>query len=307
MSILHLISASSPLCGPPLLYAVRELGQDMAILGVPDSATAEFTRDLPVNMTCKATGRAAARALRHHFESGSSCEVLLCWDDEAYEAARSCRHSNICVVRVPEPFQTVPPARSILATADRVASRDSLGIDQDRLVLLPIGSGESIDAFQIVRIAGILAYAGEPITLLLPQRAHQIERARRFLALHQDDWQTILIPRTTMDHFYAATATFIWPPSMPTRHDSLARLESDAMLAESLGRHTVGSSETAARFKPLAIDGVSTEATMPEIARAVRSALHAPSPRHHGALPVFADWASNLEQLTGERAAVQGC
>lgn len=307
MSILHLISASSPLCGPSLLHAIRELGQDMAILGVPDSATAEFTRDLHGSMTCKATGRAAARVLRHQFGSGSSRRVVLCWDDEAYEAVQCSRQSETSVVKVPENLQKVAPVGSILAAADRAASRDFLGIDQDRLVLLPIGSSESIDAFEIVRIAGILAYAGEPITLLLPQRAHQIERARRFLALHQDDWQTILIPRTTTDHFYAASAAFIWPPSMPTRHDSLARLESDAMLAQSLGLHTVGSSEIAERFKPLLIDGVSTEATMPEIARAVRRALHATPPHHHGVLPDFADWARSLERLTGECAATQGC
>lgn len=315
MPTLHLISIESPICGPTLLHALSSIGAEVALLGMPDPSAIQLPTELTLRFSCRASGPHAARELRRQLASSATNHSrLVCWDDLAFEAAQDCRHPHVETLAVPDALAAVPPPEAALIPLERNTIRDALGIPPDQRVLLPLGSGERIDAFELVRITGILAFAGEPITLLLPQRSHQIERARRFLALQEGDWQTIIIPRTTLAHFQAADATIIWPPTEHTRPDSLARLKSDAMLASASELPIVCRGQTAEPLHPLVVTRVPSNATIPAMARAVRHALTEQTEHQHPeqstpSPPNFADWTQSLHRFIegGAQPVAQGC
>ncbi|MFI4854104.1 MAG: hypothetical protein ACIAQF_03870 [Phycisphaerales bacterium JB065] len=310
MPTLHLISIESPICGPTLLHALSRIGAEVALLGVPDPSAIQLPTKLKLRFSCHCTGPRAARDLRRQLASSATNHSrLVCWDDLAFEAAQNCRHPHLETLAVPDVLATVPPLETAPTPLERNTIRDALGVSPDQRVLLPLGSSECIDAFELVRIVGILAFAGEPITLLLPERSQQIERARRFLSLHEGDWQTVNIPRTTLDHFRAADATIIWTPTEHTRRDSLARLKSDAMMALHSGLAVVCRGQTGEALQPLPVTRVSSNAPVPMMARAVRHALTEPKERDNPSLPDFADWASSLHRFIEASAqpVAQGC
>ncbi len=197
---LHLLDHSCPRHGWPLLRALAEAGEPVALLG-PQRAVAETARRTPgLNLICSACApqhsvRSTAMAFRRELDlAGVDTGTVVAWSDRTRRIAEHARSGIGSIIEPPSPLLAPPPPPADLERA--LASgitRSELGIGDDQILLVALGgSSGSVDAFAFAYLAGVLSLAGLPLVTVVPKDSKKLDRSLRFVERHDHAWRTIV-------------------------------------------------------------------------------------------------------------------
>ena len=197
----HVLDSDSALFDWPLLLALEACEHREIILG-PERArrwaesVAPALRILANFSAPKWSVRSNAMALRRGMTiRGLTDATALCWGERT-EAIVA--RSNIArPVPVPQGLWRVPKVQTETRTIapDRRAFRQALGVNDDEKLVAGLGARGTVDAFRLVHIAGVLCYAGEHVTVVVPRDSPGLERACRMVRRHRRGWR-IAVPES---------------------------------------------------------------------------------------------------------------
>lgn len=218
---LHLLDASCPLFGWPVLRALRAAGEPVAILGSErlGEQAAERTPGLDVVACVSAptwSARSGALALRRGLR-GAGVEVgcAIAWSERARSVAA---HAMSCigeVIAIPDHLLS-PPAVPDAERHEAGITRAELGIGENETLLVALGGASgSVDAFAFAYLAGVLSLAGVPLVTLVPTSAVSLDRALRFVERHDHAWRSIVADYELPQVLGIADLVAYLPPERP--------------------------------------------------------------------------------------------
>jgi len=221
---LHLLDLSSPTHGWPLLRALAEAEERVAILG-PQRAADEIARSTPgLDLICSAcapqhSARSTAIAIHRGLDlAGVETRTVVAWSDRAERAAK---HPLSGIGSVVEPSGLLlappPPPVDFARSLTHGITRDELGVDDDQTLLVALGgSSGSVDAFAFAYLAGVLSLAGLPLVTVVPKDAKRLDRSLRFVERHNHAWRAVVAECELPELLGIADVAAYLPPDRPT-------------------------------------------------------------------------------------------
>lgn len=308
LNAVHVISTTDALFGWALLRGLASIDASVLLLGARGDVERARGVAPGLRIVGSASGgagrvRSTGRALRRELlRTGAVPSPVVCWDELSFAAAGQALRGEAPALRVPEAFGFVPCGAGSTDLPDRERA-----VPADGRVILGLGVGEAVDAFACARLAGVLSYAGESVTLVLPRDATGLARAERFAQEHGRRWGMRVVDPVEPPDCSGAACAMVWPVRRDFGAALAGRVKSDVVAALACGVPVLAQGLSGEVLDGLGVRELPGDATLPATVRTIR-AMTAAEPATSASERSLGDWGGEVVAwITGAGLAGQGC